>query len=124
MATLEIEIDDSLKNNSDTLFTSLGFDTASAVQIFLRASQEHKGFPFPINDYYSDETLEAIEDVRQHRNLSGPYESAEEAVAAMLEEQKLTSPYQDRVKIAESLFGILPQTMTLDEAREERLKEI
>ncbi len=37
---------------------------------------------------------------------------------------KLTSPYQDReqdrVKIAESLFGILPQTMTLDEAKEER----
>ena len=37
---------------------------------------------------------------------------------------KLTSPYQDRVKIAESLFGILPQTMTIDEAREERLKDI
>ena len=33
---------------------------------------------------------------------------------------KLTSPFQDRVQIAQSLFGILPQTSTLEEAREER----
>ncbi len=37
---------------------------------------------------------------------------------------KLTNPFQDRVEIAESLFGILPQTMTLEEAREERLNAI
>ena len=36
---------------------------------------------------------------------------------------KLTNPFQDRVDIAESLFGILPQTTTLDEAMEERAKE-
>jgi len=37
---------------------------------------------------------------------------------------KLTNPFQDRVEIAESLFGILPQTTTLDEAMEERLSEL
>lgn len=37
---------------------------------------------------------------------------------------KLTTPFQSRVEIAESLFGILPQTMTLEEARAERLKEV
>ena len=37
---------------------------------------------------------------------------------------KLTNPFQDRVEIAESLFGILPQTMTFEEAREERQNEI
>ena len=36
---------------------------------------------------------------------------------------KLTNPYQERVDIANSLFGILPQTMTFEEAREERLNE-
>ena len=36
---------------------------------------------------------------------------------------KLTNPFQNRVEIAESLFGILPQTMTLEEAREARLNE-
>ena len=32
---------------------------------------------------------------------------------------KLTNPFQDRVEVAESLFGILPQTITWEEAREE-----
>ena len=36
---------------------------------------------------------------------------------------KLTNPFQDRVDIAESLFGVLPQTTTLDEAMEERARE-
>ncbi len=37
---------------------------------------------------------------------------------------KLSAPFQDRVEIAESLLGVLPQTSTLDEVREERLSEI
>lgn len=37
---------------------------------------------------------------------------------------KLTNPYQDRVDLAKSLFGILPADMTLEEAREERLNKI
>ena len=37
---------------------------------------------------------------------------------------KLTNPFQNRVEIAESLFGILPQTMTMEEVQNERLKEI
>ena len=37
---------------------------------------------------------------------------------------KLTNPFQNRVDTAKSLFGILPDTMSLDEAREERLCNI
>ena len=37
---------------------------------------------------------------------------------------KQTNPYQDRLDIAESLFGSVPSTMTLEEAREERLNTI
>ena len=33
---------------------------------------------------------------------------------------KLSNPFQDRLETAESLFGILPQTMTIEEAMEER----
>ena len=36
---------------------------------------------------------------------------------------KLTNPFQNRVDAAKSLIGILPQTMTLEEAREERTDE-
>lgn len=37
---------------------------------------------------------------------------------------KLTNPYQDKLEIAESLFGSVPDTITLEQAREERLSEI
>ena len=37
---------------------------------------------------------------------------------------KLTNPFQSRVDTARSLFGILPQTTTYEEALEERLNEI
>lgn len=37
---------------------------------------------------------------------------------------KLSNPYQDRVNIAKSLFGILPADVTLEESSEERLNQI
>ena len=37
---------------------------------------------------------------------------------------KLTNPFQDRVDIAKSLFGILPNDISLEEAREERMRRI
>lgn len=37
---------------------------------------------------------------------------------------KLTNPFQERVDIAKSLFGIIPSDITLEEAREEKLNKI
>lgn len=37
---------------------------------------------------------------------------------------KLSNPYQDRVDMAKSLFGSVPQNVTLDEAKKERLDRI
>ena len=37
---------------------------------------------------------------------------------------KLSSPFQDRVSLVDSLTGILPQTITLEEAKEERAREL
>ena len=37
---------------------------------------------------------------------------------------KLTNPFQNKLETAKSLFGILPQTMTLESAKEERVNEI
>ncbi len=36
---------------------------------------------------------------------------------------KLTNPFRNKVDIARSLFGVLPQTMTFEEVREERFRE-
>ena len=37
---------------------------------------------------------------------------------------KLVSPYQDRVDTVDALFGSVPDTMTLEEAREERVNSL
>ena len=37
---------------------------------------------------------------------------------------KLTSPFQERVDIAKSLFGVIPSDISLEEAKEERLPGI
>ncbi|MBQ6094063.1 MAG: type II toxin-antitoxin system prevent-host-death family antitoxin [Lachnospiraceae bacterium] len=37
---------------------------------------------------------------------------------------KLSNPYQDRINIVDSLMGIIPADMTLEESREERLNKI
>ena len=37
---------------------------------------------------------------------------------------KLSNPFQNRVDMAKSLFGILPADVTLEEARKERLGQI
>ena len=37
---------------------------------------------------------------------------------------KLTNPFQNRVSVAESLFGALPQTTTYEEALEERHRQL
>lgn len=37
---------------------------------------------------------------------------------------RLTKPFETRIETAESLFGILPQVSTFEEAREERLAEV
>ena len=37
---------------------------------------------------------------------------------------KLTNPFQDRVQLVESLAGIIPDTITLEEAKKQRLSKI
>ena len=37
---------------------------------------------------------------------------------------KLTNPFQDRVEIAKSLFGILPDNVTVESELEERMKTL
>ena len=37
---------------------------------------------------------------------------------------KLTNPFKDRRELVESLVGILPDTMTIEEAKAERLSRI
>lgn len=87
MATLQIRIDDTVKKQADTLFSSLGLDTQTAIRIFLNASIENAGIPFSVQHKEIPYSLqEAIYDSRLRKNLNGPFDSAEDAVYSMLED--------------------------------------
>ena len=87
MATIQVRVDEGVKTAADSLFSSLGLDTSTAVRMFLMASLENDGLPFLVKHRaIKSDLLEAIEDTRLRRNLHGPFKTAEEAVASMLEE--------------------------------------
>jgi len=46
--TIQVRVDDQLKESADLLFASLGMDTSTAVRIFLIAAMEVGGIPFDV----------------------------------------------------------------------------
>lgn len=88
MATVptQIRIDSSVKEQASTLFSDLGMDMSSAVNIFLRQCILHGGLPFSVElPRFNKETLDAIDEAR--RISSDPdvkgYNSIEELRAAL-----------------------------------------
>ena len=71
-STIQIRVDDDLKQKSDRLFKELGTDTTSAVRMFLTQAVASGGFPFEIkrvapNPYQpmsEDEFLNRLEATR------------------------------------------------------------
>lgn len=87
MANLQISISDDLKAQADNLFASLGFDTSTAVRIFLTVAVENNGLPFEVRHKTVPENIrQAVNESQNRVNLNGPYNTAEEAVAAMMED--------------------------------------
>jgi DNA-damage-inducible protein J len=86
--SVQIRLDNETKTAADALFASLGLDLSTAVRMFLMAALQANGLPFPVRRTINAETAEAMEDVRLNRNLHGPYKTAREAVAAMLEDDE------------------------------------
>ena len=61
---------------------------SNAIRMFVSAFNRRGGFPFdPSNPYgFSPETLAAMDDAAAGRNLSGPYRTVREAMAALDED--------------------------------------
>jgi DNA-damage-inducible protein J len=87
MATIQVRVDDSTKKAVDSLFSSLGLDTSTAVRMFLVKALEYDGIPFSVNHRApTPELREAIEDTRLRHNLIGPFDTVDEAMKALLED--------------------------------------
>ncbi len=91
MATLQIRIDDDLKNKADGLFKELGTDTTTAVRMFLTQAVACEGFPFEIKKSKKDfshlfkplteeELLAELEEARKQIE-NGQYRNADDVVS-------------------------------------------
>ena len=89
-STIQVRVDDELKQKSDMLFRELGTDTTSAIRMFLTQAVAYNGFPFEIkravdNPYTAmseEEILRKLEKSRLHAS-QGKYRDADEAVSDM-----------------------------------------
>ena len=71
-----------------TICDEIGTSPSNAIRMFVAAFNRRGGFPFdPSNpNGFSQETLAAMDDAVQGRNLFGPYGSVQEAFAALEED--------------------------------------
>jgi len=81
MATtnLNIRIDEDLKKQSEEIFNELGLTMSAALTVFLRQTVRSNGIPFEMRlNVPNDETIAAIQDVSQNRNMSRSFNSVKE----------------------------------------------
>ena len=76
--TIQVRVDDELKDSADILFASLGMDTSTAVRIFLVAALDAGGIPFAVKHKFdNDYTLrEAV----NYRRAGGEFITAEQSL--------------------------------------------
>lgn len=81
MATtnLNVRVDETLKKNAEELLNDLGMNMSTAINVFLRQVVRVHGIPFEIkSDIPNAETMAVLEDIKNRKNLSGPFSSVEE----------------------------------------------
>ena len=79
--TIQVRVDDQLKDDADQLFSSLGLDTSTAVRMFLVASMETGGIPFAI--MHSVDRDLAIQKAIAYRKNRGQFLSAKQSLENM-----------------------------------------
>jgi DNA-damage-inducible protein J len=79
--TIQVRVEDRLKESADMLFSSLGLDTSTAIRMFLMASTEAGGIPFAVM-HRTDRDNALAEAVARRRN-GVPFLTAEQSLANM-----------------------------------------
>ena len=77
--TLNLRVDAELKKQAELIFSDLGIPTSTAINMFLHSVVRYGGIPFDLRLTANQlETLQAIDDVNHHRNLSKTYNSVKD----------------------------------------------
>lgn len=76
---LNVRMDPKLKIQAESILGELGIPTSTAITMFFKSIVRTGGIPFSLQiNKLNTETIEAIEDVENNRNLSRTFDSVED----------------------------------------------
>lgn len=88
--SIQIRIDEKLKEQAEKIFEALGLDTPTAFRIFLTKVVDVGGIPFELmqeEEHYSKEQLKYLDrlarEAKKPGNSFGPFDSVEEMLEHM-----------------------------------------
>lgn len=73
--SMSIRLDSEVKEQAQQVFSNLGMDMTTAINIFLRQAIQYQGLPFDVRLDENRKLLEVLMDLDQNRNMSQPFES-------------------------------------------------
>ena len=93
-STIQVRVEDELKNKSDALFKDLGTDTTTAIRMFLTQAVAANGFPFEIkrqaetNPYAPMTEKEMFAKLKKSRE-QGMFRDADDVISDMRSKYEL-----------------------------------
>ena len=82
--SMTVRLNKDIKKQAQLIYSELGIDMTTAINVFLRQSIRSKGFPFDVNlEIPNKATLNAMKAVENNENMSGPFNSIEELMESL-----------------------------------------
>lgn len=73
--SISIRLDSEVKEQAQQVFSNLGMDMTTAINIFLRQAIQYQGLPFDVRLDENRKLLQALTDLDPNRNMSQSFES-------------------------------------------------
>ncbi len=90
-STIQVRVDDDLKQDAERLFKELGTDTTTAIRMFLKKAVSSNGFPFdvtigsaynPMKSMTESEFMDKLQRSREHAS-QGRFKDADDVISDM-----------------------------------------
>jgi addiction module RelB/DinJ family antitoxin len=123
--TVQIQIDDAVKQEADSLFGKLGLDISTAVRMFLAACLDREGLPFTVSRHPERVEVRPARDPYAGRLPPGGLtKEQQEILNRIVEKGPAGFSREEKMAAFNHLDGCLKgSTLTLEQVREERIRQ-
>ena len=81
--SVTIRMDEDLKRQAEQLFDDMGMNMTTAITIFTKTAVRERRIPFEIKLSPNADTMAAMDDARNRRNLAGPFHDTASLMEAL-----------------------------------------